>query len=536
MRWLQVLEIRPNNMREFIHSSDNKWMSHFDEEITMDPDSWCSDFESNRQYILHLFLLSMPMISEIYAYPEEDFCMFQHYHPWHLVVFEIIDTPDQLDINNCLQYFLSRMNICGKRQQKTAYDYPDDPDYEKFKSFIRDMDDKCRVDHRLDLCSSQNFSSRQSQVKELTLYDWTYALQFAEFVGPIVLFPFVSVTGLVLNILVILVISSKTNQKMHFKGNRIYTYIQLNSVFNAIECLISSLTLMNECLGANSIYCSSIEQNYFVQLFKIAVVEYVGEVMKTCSIFMMLAFSIERYIQVSESKRALALKFQQVKASRLTAVVVCLSSALSVCKVFEYSIEFSIANDSELPNMKLATMIQKPWFNVLYVAHFVINDFILLVVNLAIDLLLVVHIRGNLKKKDALTTEVGTSQKDVDRRLKEKQAAERNTNKLLVYQIIMFILCRFPELTFRIHILFIENIKLYSTPFKYPEWCQTQYFCYLLANNVQFLYMISYSANVYFLTKFNRPFREGLRVHISGTCRRCLKRSLNFTSVSTFWE
>ena len=50
----------------------------------------------------------------------------------------------------------------------------------------------------------------------------------------------ISFLGFFLNLMFILVIQYKPNEYKYFKGNRIYSFIQLNSLFNTIECLIPS--------------------------------------------------------------------------------------------------------------------------------------------------------------------------------------------------------------------------------------------------------------------------------------------------------
>ena len=190
-------------------------------------------------------------------------------------------------------------------------------------STIADAIEKCDFSRRLEMCSTSNFSSSRSI--DVTVYDWIYVMTIAELIGPIITFPVISAIGFVLNIITLKLLLDKNNKAKYFKDDKIFEYLKYNSAFNAIECLISSFTLISECLGRNSIYCSSIQRNHYVQLFKIIFVQYVGESMKTCSIVTLLAFSIQRYIQATNSKTPLATRFNKINTNRFIIVFVILS-------------------------------------------------------------------------------------------------------------------------------------------------------------------------------------------------------------------
>ena len=348
-----------------------------------------------------------------------------------------------------------------------------------------------------------------SKAKQFTIYDFSYSMQIVEYIGPIITFPILSAFGFFLNALVVLVIRHKPNKVKHFKNNRIFTYVLLNSSFNAIECLISSLTLMNECLGYNAIYCSSIQRNTYVQVFKIVIVEYLGESLKTCSIFMLVAFSIERYIQTAECKRKLALKFQNMNINHFLAVTTMFALASSVPKLFEYYLSGEQKSNVEAPFLNLGIMMKRTWFQVLFVGHYIINDLVLSLVNLFFDILLVFAIRDNLRKKERVAKETtsSSSKSDLDKKKKEKRKAERRTNKLIIYQMILYILCRFPEIVFSSHFFFVD-----LTPDgDYMTFCITFSFCSFIKNNIQYIYIVSYLFNVYFYYKFNKQFRNGAK-------------------------
>ena len=81
--YLTDFSIRPTNMREFIHSSNNKWFAYLNEEVLADQDLWCSMYGGNVSSYLELtkqkyFLINLPEISDSYTYPEESAFSFKN--------------------------------------------------------------------------------------------------------------------------------------------------------------------------------------------------------------------------------------------------------------------------------------------------------------------------------------------------------------------------------------------------------------------------------------------------------------------------
>ena len=161
--------------------------------------------------------------------------------------------------------------------------------------------------------------------------------------------------------------------------------------------------------------------------------------------------------------------------------------------------------------------IPKTWWKAaLYSIHYIINDLVLLVFNLVIDIILVVRVRKNLKKKEHFSAESTESKNDLK---KKRKSVKNDTNKIIIYQVILFLICRFPELIFYMHFLFFSfydfDSSLSESHFYYAYICTGLSYCYYLANVLQFLYNLSYSVSVYFLYKFNKSFNQGFRHYVS---------------------
>ena len=146
-------------------------------------------------------------------------------------------------------------------------------------------------------------------------------------------------------------------------------------------------------------------------------------------------------------------------------------------------------------------------------SHYAINDGLALLLNLIIDVMLVVHIRSDLSKKLEISGHSG--KKEIEKKKKEKETTERKMNKMIVYQLILYFFCRLPELVFYAHFLFLKlPTDLTVFDFPYIFFCCESSFCSLLLNVIQYVYMVSYSLNVYFMYQFNKTFRTALKQYL----------------------
>ena len=148
--------------------------------------------------------------------------------------------------------------------------------------------------------------------------------------------------------------------------------------------------------------------------------------------------------------------------------------------------------------------------------------------NLIVDILLVVHIRKDLKKKALFSvSDSGKSKADLEKRQKEKKSTERKTNKLIVYQIIMYVFCRLPELVYYIHFaFFLKGDAIDTVSMEYFRLCSSFNLCLLASNVIQYLYALTYIFSVYFFYKFNKNFKLATKEYFfSKFYSRCVGKS-----------
>ncbi len=144
------------------------------------------------------------------------------------------------------------------------------------------------------------------------------------------------------------------------------------------------------------------------------------------------------------------------------------------------------------------------WFISIYSIHYLLNDFILLLINLLIDIFLVRHIKYDLNKKKEFLTKSMNQIEDAEtkqscmKNINKINAAEANTNRMIIFTLIVYSFCRMPELIvygFLINPTYSDSDSFLLGP--------------LLINIIQYLYVVSYSTNLFFYLKFNSQFKEG---------------------------
>ena len=190
--------------------------------------------------------------------------------------------------------------------------------------------------------------------------------------------------------------------------------------------------------------------------------------------------------------------------------MIAFSLATSFCKIYEFSLNSETPQNLEYPVMSVFANRERIWFVVIYAFHYITNDFILLVLNFAIDLKLFFITRANLKaiKDNLFAMNQREDVKQMNSQLEEIRSSETNINKLVIYSFLVYLFCRIPELLCYLHLLFVQDLSEYG--FDYYSFCQTVT-CGLLINSIHFLYMLTYISNFCFYYKFNKIFRQGVK-------------------------
>ena len=446
-----------------------------------------------------------------FLYPIVVFCFFKHL-PNKRLVFVNIANKYSTYLNSCLVDFLE---IYLRKVRERL----DDPlPYEK------SIDKRCQIEERLNKCEHYVNQPVSSKLNHLEI---TNTLKWLVLIGPVILMPLTAFLAFVTNLIIVLVILNKENLKKYFSGNRMHIFMLFNSVFNMIECFIALFRLMGICLGVNSLYCSTIMVHMSAQYFKIYFVSYLAEVMKTCSILTTIAFSYERYIITSDSQCCLAVKFKKLKLKRYLAFVIAFSFLISYNKTFEYGTyehleDASFGNEAlEKPKPLLSAYSSLSSFQMaLSYVHYVFNNCLALIVNILIDCLLIIAMRKDLKSKarNIMLRNTVLSSDLASKKLADIAKTQTNLNKMIIYLMLVYLVCRFPH--FLMFLLFLFHIYDRLDSMDAANLYTMQH------NTIEFLYLLSYLSNIYFYMKFNKYFRLAFKSYF-GTIEN-KNRKLNY--------
>ena len=498
-----------NNLRQFFHSSnDNKWLQSLNADVDVDLRSDGEEEEekaNKKQLILENFLmLRVADLKSTYNYPNEDLCLFRQFPQDRRLVYFLpfennfrsykstlrISTYTFFHLNknvDFLMHQLLHMNISVTIELENNYG-----------SKLRQMLNSCAV---LDSSSSNN--SRDNTYQSNSYDNFILFVEYAELIGPILTLPVVSLVGLVTNLLALLTIAHKKNRTSFNENKRLFTYIGANSALNACECTLAAFTLMSECLGTSSVYCSSIGHIDFVKYFYIYVVRYVGDALRMCAQLVMLSFALERFKLTSNKDNWLLNRLIVVDLKKLIASYALISLALCANKLGEYDVSKNFFAQIEYPRLNLQSYLSFSLNLLLYLTRYLLNDLIRHVLNLLVDIALVREIKLNLNKKKLFHKKLlhasnGTN-KDAAKKLHDIRKTHKNSNKLIVFSFLVYIICRLPELVVYLYLATKSQEK--------SDQILMMTFGPLLVNIIQYLYILSYSTNLFFFIKFNNAFK-----------------------------
>ena len=141
-----------------------------------------------------------------------------------------------------------------------------------------------------------------------------------------------------------------------------------------------------------------------------------------------------------------------------------------------------------------------------------LNDLIILILNFFIDICLVLVIKSDLRKKILNKQKQSVKSHAVQtnlekRKLREeedkKTSVEKKANAMMVMSFFIYILCRTPELVGVFTLYYFSKIS--------EKYCGSFILCTLIANLIEYMYMLSYIFNIFIYYNFSTFFNKGLK-------------------------
>ena len=151
------------------------------------------------------------------------------------------------------------------------------------------------------------------------------------------------------------------------------------------------------------------------------------------------------------------------------------------------------------------------------------NDLVFWLMNAIIDVFLISVIRKDIRLKAKFTRNLDESQSKSAKNDEKLLIIEKKTNQMIAASLIVYTFCRLPELVIAVFTHYYRTIKIsffFGADVLSVVDCSLMSLCYLLSNIADYLYMISYSTNIYFFYQFNKNFRKTLNEKFRFILRR----------------
>jgi hypothetical protein len=498
--YLKSLDMSINNLKDFLQQNLT-WMTYLNFNVRKinlnDPIEVNANMkQSFRLRLQHLN--NMVSFDPIYEYPDEDICNFKNF-PHDRLVFPII-VPGKILNCTCTLYWLQKYahlygaNIQLENDYATNYQALTISFLNSTFIFCAQILD-CDLEKRFAKC---NFTTLKSYSHAANDVDIFYLIKWLQFILLTILQPFLCLIGLTNNVLTLCVIRNRTKRKDF--NSQMYKHIQINAVFNIAYCLIMPLKLINTCIFIGSgIFCSTLHQVMSSQYFKIVVIKFVGNVIKICSNFTYLIFSLSRLLLVTVNKERVILK----QASNLFFIcyiggLLVFSAALSSFKLFQYSVNIFLDVRRDFPYeirdefycKEANHSFECKLFNGFKIFHRVLNDILFVFLNVLMDFILIRKFKRHLNKKIDQIIDLN------HHKLIEK--SKKNLNRMILYNSLIYVVSHLPE--FFTTILLIVYAKTIS------NFCKFNFSCDLINEEAEFFGLISIVCQFYIFKIFDRNF------------------------------
>ena len=508
---LKVLMLKINNLNDFFHN-DHKWLASLNSNVQVRLNNK-KDVHAQilqRKYFIFNILSSKVFESflNVYEYPDEDLCLFKQFPHEHLV-FPFIYPEVELACTCTLKWIhLHASELIQEVKYTDLIDSYQVSSEENLTNVYRYCQKRfaemsCDFELKFEACNL----TRVRRVKKVSInndVDLYFAIKWLEYILVLIAQPILSVASIVVNILVIAVLQNRQN---HAELNdRMYSYAQINALFNVLYSAIMLVKLVNTCVFFYSAgqFCSAVYQTKSSQYFKIVGVYYLGNVFKNCSNVSYLFFSMSRYISVTlEKKRKLIVLFNGVSVKRFCLLVLVLSSSLSVFVLFQYELNVLIDYRKEFPYEKRnehfcldkANRATCDLFNAFKIANQMLNGVVFLLLNVAIDIMLVHDFGIEMSTKSRLEL---NKPKRQEFKLKTKKIS-----KMVLLNGVAYVASHTPVL--------VTTLILVVFSRRMVNFCSARMSCDLINEEAEVFKHISMISIFFILKHFNRHFNDSFQ-------------------------
>jgi hypothetical protein len=549
-QYLSKISLVLYNFKQFFHATQNEWFS------SLKHDAKSFDLaEYNKKNNINLLNILFKHDSEtsfntVYAYPDEDFCLFRRF-PHAKIVYPILD-PGEPVACTCtvlwlLQHTLTFFSLAksGNADEFYSISYLDFIAQDLMiiplikcvdaRTFNRSFD-LCNFAERLQSCNQSKFNAGREGSSGASIFgndiDVLYAIKWLEYVFLVVLTPILASVGFLSSLLLIIVVENLKNLKKHniiFNNNKsnrsLFKHIKINAVFNLVLCVVMIFKLVNECLFyTSSIYCSKVSITYASQSFKVVFIEFFGNLVEMCGNLSYLGISFSRFILISNKGHGLYKRFDEIRISVYVVGLLVFGSLMSVFKLFQYKINYGyfsfgtldFPNEIRTNEYCFENGIECAIFNVVKIANNFLNDFFFLVLILIVDLILFKNYGQYSKNRKRL---IKSCKQDEGNHIKNR------ITKMIIINGVIYLCSHFPEL--------LVIVLLYVFQTELNSFCSVQMTCDKMNEMARVFIFISIISQFFLNNTFNKHFNESFNDILSRFRAKPPKKASPDASVSS---
>jgi hypothetical protein len=448
------------SMRKFLHEGIT-WINSLNVNVNNNDTFELRPNSTDRLVILVLKELNLNRWTQVYTYPDEDLCLYETFPNKQLIIPSIHIAYEHLTCSCTLIWLIQNQRIFQKYKTSQIYEI-------YFKNLS--VHEQCMNNNYLEKFEACQFTEKFNTCLnkplpklgfELSAIDILFVYEWVRMIIQVYLKTFLTLFGLLTNVLVLLVLKNKAFAKNF--NNIMYKHIGFNSMFNFGFCLIQSFSLINLCIFPKSSFCSNIYKTSEAQYVKIVLILFLGNSLRLCCNFSFILFSVSRFCISVSTKSKLFLKFKSLHLKSFYLIMFVMCSLWSMFKLFEFrpnetfsSFETSFPyNRYDLRYCQKANDYYKflapgcKIFPILNVINNVFNNIIFFFISIFIDICMIRFVNRNYKHKKEMNLDA--------KHIEEALGQKKKIRKLVITNGILYFFSHILEFVLTILVIVFED-------------------------------------------------------------------------------
>ena len=520
-----LISLNLEHMRKIFHRNGIEWIKNMNKHIDCNLSNINEVYNyalSNKikfiQHELDNRHLS-PRLRDVF--PDEDFCLYKDFPINQLVV--IIrnnDDNDTIELSRprkyigCTYLWITRSYEALRNIYDTDKAIRSILESDEYKSI-----QKCNFEVKLKRCNRSDFKYKY-KITYVEIRDVLYTISIVLNISSYIL----AILGLVSNILIIITVSSNRNEA-DIKEYKQYDYLRLNSICNCLILIIHMTTWLNGCIYPFQLFCPIIRKTVFMQYFKIIFQDVLMTALRFINSFTYIGFAFNRISLIGKYQNKLVKFMCETSIKKFIAVSLFISIGLSVIKFFKYDINYGspldsypISYDYSISNTSSKNL--NVFFFILNFISDILNHFVLLLVNLAIDIGLIIKLKQQVMFNERFEkfkeyNKTKTSQQE--KKKTENDNVLGNTISVLILNTTLNLILKLPLSLYSLICLWYSYYLIHNTWENFTlEIFFKRYFIDadlsgLLLKLSEFLYLLFISIQFVFYKHYDKDLNSAIK-------------------------